>query len=78
MSKEALDCYLCGARAKTGYIGDDFCRNIKRAICSNPDCRQSRVVTLQGGPPVYYWHTPTIEQWDEMQEYPERIEVREL
>lgn len=76
ISTDAVNCATCGAEAKTGFVGDDFCRNIKRALCSNDDCKQSDFVSLQGGPTVFWWNTPTVDQWNEMQAHPERVQVR--
>ena len=42
ISTKADNCAICGAEAETGYTGDDFALNRKRASCSDLDCYQRR------------------------------------
>jgi hypothetical protein len=67
IATKADDCALCGAKAETGFNGDDFARNIKRARCSNEGCERHYELLFHSDAMVTDWPIPDVDSWNEQQ-----------
>lgn len=66
INTDAENCATCGAKAETGYNGDDFAMNIKRARCSNPGCEQHRELAFRGDA-MDLNSILTVDEWNDEQ-----------
>lgn len=61
------NCASCGADAETGYNGDDFAMNIKRARCSRSTCANYFTLVFVGDGVLLTESIPNVDEWNSAQ-----------